>query len=145
MTDYILELFCLVEGEARSKAFPVTFPVTKKSTPTMGDLREEIKRKMQPEFDDIAPNKLRLWIVSIPNGSPTTLDALNPKTELDEPREFLSKVFPKSPDRDTYLVVRRPPRGKGKYVPISFTSCTTLFISLYSTNSPLQPPNYAPR
>ncbi|KAG0201725.1 hypothetical protein BGX28_005536, partial [Mortierella sp. GBA30] len=34
---------------------------------TNGDLKEEIKSKKAPEFDDIAPDRLTLWSVSFPD------------------------------------------------------------------------------
>ncbi|KAF9921492.1 hypothetical protein BGZ67_000422, partial [Mortierella alpina] len=56
MTNRIT-LFCLVDGEATSHAFPV------KVCPddTVGDLKELIKIKQAPAFDDITANNLTLW------------------------------------------------------------------------------------
>ncbi|KAF9314604.1 hypothetical protein BG003_003982 [Podila horticola] len=62
MTDNLMRLFCLVNGEPTSNAFPVEI----KSTKTIGDLKDLIKTKKTPEFDDIAADKLTLWRVTIP-------------------------------------------------------------------------------
>ncbi|KAG0273467.1 hypothetical protein BGZ96_004838, partial [Linnemannia gamsii] len=110
MTDNTLTLFCLVDGEATSQAFPVEI----ESTKTIGDLKDAIKAKKAPEFDDTAANKLTLWRVSIPKvkqSSAITIDSLGDKTELNEPRTRLSLLFPESPDDNTYILVQRPPPG----------------------------------
>ncbi|KAF9962757.1 hypothetical protein BGZ73_002633, partial [Actinomortierella ambigua] len=56
-TTTTLTLFCLVDGEATSNAFPV------KVAPddSIGSLKDAIKVKKTPEFDDIAADKLTLW------------------------------------------------------------------------------------
>ncbi|KAF9536721.1 hypothetical protein EC957_009872 [Mortierella hygrophila] len=95
-----LTLFCLVDGVATTNAFPVEI----ESTKTIGDLKKFIKKENTPEFDDFAPDKLTLWRVSIPDnkqGSAITIDALDDKTELNNPRTRLSKLFSESPDDNT--------------------------------------------
>ncbi|KAF8931909.1 hypothetical protein BGZ47_011637, partial [Haplosporangium gracile] len=61
MTDNRLSLFCLVNGEATSNAFPVEIEATK----TIGDLKELIKTKKTNDFQDVDADKLTLWRVSI--------------------------------------------------------------------------------
>ncbi|KAF9304398.1 hypothetical protein BG003_001713, partial [Podila horticola] len=61
MTDNIMTLFCLVEGEPTSNAFPVDIVPTK----TIGVLKDFIKTKKAPRFDDVAADELTLWRVSI--------------------------------------------------------------------------------
>ncbi|KAG0064851.1 hypothetical protein BGZ92_005695 [Podila epicladia] len=101
MTEERLSLFCLVDGLPSSRASPIkaTFTDTAHQTPA---------------FFDITPDQLNLWRVSIPydkQGSDTTIGALDDKTELNNPRTRLSKLFPESPDDNTYIIVQRPPQG----------------------------------
>ncbi|KAF9078942.1 hypothetical protein BGX23_005644, partial [Mortierella sp. AD031] len=62
MTDNRFNLFCLVNGEASSNAFSIKIP----STDTVDDLKDLIKTKKAPRFDDVAADELTLWKVSIP-------------------------------------------------------------------------------
>ncbi|KAG0247041.1 hypothetical protein BG011_002154, partial [Mortierella polycephala] len=57
-----LTLFCVVNGESTSNAFPVEI----ESTKTIGDLKELIKVERTPEYDDIAADRLTLWRATIP-------------------------------------------------------------------------------
>ncbi|KAF9079916.1 hypothetical protein BGX23_002984, partial [Mortierella sp. AD031] len=109
MTENRLNLFCLVDGEPQSKAFPVSTS----TTATVGELKDLIKIKQSPDFDDIVANNLTLWRVSISDdnlSSAITADSLDDKTELNNPRTRLSKLFPESPDDNTYIIVQRPPQ-----------------------------------
>ncbi|KAF9306578.1 hypothetical protein BG003_000990, partial [Podila horticola] len=63
MADNHLTLFCLVDGEAASNAFPVDILPSK----TIGDLKDVIKTKKTPRFDKVAADELTLWRVSIPD------------------------------------------------------------------------------
>ena len=56
----ILELNCWVLGDAPRRVFPVKIA----SSETVGYLKEAIKEKMKPVFDDITANSLDLWKVS---------------------------------------------------------------------------------
>ncbi|KAG0048432.1 hypothetical protein BGZ89_004598 [Linnemannia elongata] len=85
MTENPLTLFCLVDGESTSNAFPVGI----ESTKTIGDLKDLIKAKKTIDFSDVDANKLTLWRIFIPDDnlhSAITVDALDDKTELDNPR-----------------------------------------------------------
>ncbi|KAG0351335.1 hypothetical protein BGX24_007882, partial [Mortierella sp. AD032] len=62
MTNNLLTLFCLVDGEATSNAFSVKVP----SSDTVDDLKELIKVKKAIAFSDIDADQLTLWRVSIP-------------------------------------------------------------------------------
>ncbi|KAF9198351.1 hypothetical protein BGZ59_004674, partial [Podila verticillata] len=109
MTDNHLTLFCLVDGEATSRAFSVDIDRTK----SVDHLKKLIKSKKTPRFDDVAAYELTLWRVSISDdnqGSAVTIDALDDKTELNNPRAQLSKLFPENPDDNTYIIVQRPPQ-----------------------------------
>ncbi|KAI1302690.1 hypothetical protein EDD11_005566 [Mortierella claussenii] len=61
MLDKRLPFFCLVDGEATSNAFPVSTS----TTTTVGELKDLIKTKKAPRFDDVAADELTLWRVSI--------------------------------------------------------------------------------
>ncbi|KAF8930425.1 hypothetical protein BGZ47_000551, partial [Haplosporangium gracile] len=111
MTDNQLTLFCLVDGEAASNAFPVKIELSK----TIGDLKELIKTALSPQFDDIAAKDLTLWGVSIRDendndeenpllvSSVTTAD----KKKLRATHE-LSNVFPAKPPKNTiHIIVQR--------------------------------------
>ncbi|KAG0275215.1 hypothetical protein BGZ96_003876, partial [Linnemannia gamsii] len=83
MADQRLNFLCLVDGESTS------FPVGIESTKTIGDLKDEIKAKQSPDFDDIVANKLTLWRVSIPllpkkDRKCISLSDVATKDELDE-------------------------------------------------------------
>ncbi|KAG0270796.1 hypothetical protein BGZ95_001516, partial [Linnemannia exigua] len=107
MANSRIGLFCLVDGESLTHAFPVESGSTK----TIGDLKKFIKAKKANDFQDVDANKLTLWRVSIPGGclhSAISLDALGDKTELTNPRTLISKLFPESPDDNTYILVQRP-------------------------------------
>ncbi|KAG0354706.1 hypothetical protein BGZ54_001517, partial [Gamsiella multidivaricata] len=111
MTD-VLPLFCLVEGHSTSRAFIIDVPAAH----TVANLESLIKAKRTPEFDDIAADKLTLWLVSIPvlddedDGEPAVmLDGLSEKKEL-KPTTRLSKLFPEGLPKDAvHIIVQRPP------------------------------------
>jgi hypothetical protein len=109
--DDLLKLFCLVDGYPLSAAFSVKAF----ARDTVSGLKKLIKKKQAPVFDDIAANQLTLWHVDIPKdrkGSAITVDALDDvKTELAEPRAYLSNLFPNGPGEDTYIIVQPPPAG----------------------------------
>jgi hypothetical protein len=52
-------LFYWVQGDDPARRFPVNIA----STDTVGDLREMIKKKKEPEFDDVPADSLELWMV----------------------------------------------------------------------------------
>ncbi|KAF9968233.1 hypothetical protein BGZ73_000206, partial [Actinomortierella ambigua] len=114
-TTTTLTLFCLVDGEATSNAFPVKVA----SDDSIGNLKDAIKAKKTPRFDDIAADELTLWCISIPvedEKIPILLDnILNDKKKLSSPRMRVSTLFPESPGEETYILVQRPPpQGCGK-------------------------------
>ncbi|KAI7827034.1 hypothetical protein BC939DRAFT_475409 [Gamsiella multidivaricata] len=78
-----LKLFCLVDGEPSSGAFPVDIAAAN----TVGDLKDAIKIKMTPKFDDIATAE-KLWPTA------NTLD-----------------IFPDMPTKETvHIIIQRPPQ-----------------------------------
>lgn len=109
MTDNHLTLFCLVDGESASNAFPVEV----ESSKTIGDLKNLLKTKKAPEFDDIAADKLILWSVSISDDDdddlPILLGSFSDKKKLKVTAK-LSKVYAMGPPEDTiHIIVERPP------------------------------------
>ncbi|KAF8915298.1 hypothetical protein BGZ58_005497, partial [Dissophora ornata] len=109
MTDNSLTLFCLVDGDATSNAFPVEI----KSTKTIGDLKKLIKVEQSPDFDYIAANNLTLWHVAHPviaanKHQPVLLNAIDSPTELD-PTDDIADVFTETPPKKTiHIIVERP-------------------------------------
>ncbi|KAF9194516.1 hypothetical protein BGZ49_003152 [Haplosporangium sp. Z 27] len=109
-TSTRLTIFCLISGERISRAFSVEVP----SDWTIDKLKDSIKAKQSPTFDDITANSLELWRVTLRVDENTgdegviKLDALHDKTKLNNPRTHLSKLFSESPDDNTYIVVECP-------------------------------------
>ncbi|KAF9946559.1 hypothetical protein BGZ72_000228 [Mortierella alpina] len=107
-----MKLFCLVDGESTFNAFPVEIGPDQ----TIGDLKNLIKTKRTPRFDDVAADELTLWRVSISfpddndDEAHILLDSLDEKKKLG-PATRLSKVFPEDFSEETIhiLVQRTPP------------------------------------
>ncbi|KAI1294002.1 hypothetical protein EDD11_008287 [Mortierella claussenii] len=110
MATNTLTLFCLVSGEALSNVFSVTISPSE----FISDLKEIIKAENPRAFDHIDANDLALWLATIPfddnagDENIITLDDLNEKAKLDNPRTSLSKLFPKSPEDNAYIIIERP-------------------------------------
>lgn len=109
MADNHLTLFCLVDGEATSRAFSVDIDRTK----SVDYLKKLVKLEKTPRFNDVAPDELILWRVSIPDDNQVSarIDTLDGKEKLNNPRTRLSELFPEHPDDKTYIIVQRPPQG----------------------------------
>ncbi|KAG0247900.1 hypothetical protein BGZ95_008357, partial [Linnemannia exigua] len=112
MTDNPLSLFCLVEGESTSIAFPVKTSLAD----TVGDLKNIIINGDQaPAFKDVASKDLTLWRVSIPITEDDELPILlNNVADKDRkklgPATRLSKVFPEElPEETVHVIIQRPP------------------------------------
>jgi hypothetical protein len=107
MTDSLLHLNCLVDGESTS------FPVKIESNETIGELKKAIKTEKAPRFDDVAADELTLWRVSIPvapkkERKNISLADVSSKEELDE-IDDLSDVFEERPPKKTiHIIVQRP-------------------------------------
>ncbi|GJJ75604.1 hypothetical protein EMPS_07962 [Entomortierella parvispora] len=104
-----LTFFCLISGELLSTAFPVEASSSK----TVGALKKAVFGEKTNAFEHIDANDLILWRATIPidkreKKCKITADALEDKTELDNPRTRLSELFPESPDENTYIFVERP-------------------------------------
>ncbi|KAF9276351.1 hypothetical protein BGZ74_003672, partial [Mortierella antarctica] len=111
MTDNHLSLFCLVDGESTSNAFPVEV----ESTKTIGDFKKLIKVEKANDFSDVDADKLTLWRVSIPitdddDELPILLNNVTSDKKKLGPATRLSKVFPAElPEETVHIIVQRPP------------------------------------
>ncbi|KAG0351443.1 hypothetical protein BG005_009051 [Podila minutissima] len=115
MTD-TFRLFCLLDGESTSNAFPVVI----ESSETVGELKERIKAKKTSVFHDVDADHLTLWCVSIPdpddddnkNDVHIHVDNMPDKgrTKLKATHE-LSDIFQEKPAKRTiHIIVKRPPQ-----------------------------------
>ena len=81
----------------------------------MDQLKDAIKAKKAITFSDIEADQLTLWCVSISITDDNDeihilLDNVTNNKKLSSPRTRVSKLFPESPDDETYIIVQRPPR-----------------------------------
>ena len=107
MTDIHLTLFCVVEGETSSNAFPVEI----ESSKTTGDLKDLIKAKKTNSFHDVDANELTLWSVSISDEEERTvlLDNFPERMKLKATHD-ISETFTEEPPKKTiHIIVERPP------------------------------------
>ncbi|KAF8911816.1 hypothetical protein BGZ58_005827, partial [Dissophora ornata] len=108
MTDKLLSLFCLVDGESTG------FPVKISPNNTIGELKDLIKDKKSNDFSDVDADQLTLWKVSIPvapkiERKEISLADITSKEELDE-TDDIADVFPEAPPKKTiHIIVQRPP------------------------------------
>ncbi|KAG0010316.1 hypothetical protein BGZ81_002826, partial [Podila clonocystis] len=108
MADNRVRLYCLVEGDLISKAFPLAISLRE----TVAELRSAIHLSKPVWFKDLEAEDLTLWRVFIPDnkkGSAITIDTLDDKTEFDDPRALLYELLPENPDRNTYILVQEVP------------------------------------
>ncbi|KAG9062435.1 hypothetical protein KI688_005350 [Linnemannia hyalina] len=138
-TNGHLKLFCLVDGESTSNAFPLTIP----SSETVGELRKLIKVEKAPEFDDIAADKLTLWSILIPDDRnnderPILLDTTSGKTKLKATTK-LSKVFTSElPDDTIHIIVQRPPVTRRWLLFMAWLSGVTNSITAFHSSEQWQ-------
>ncbi|KAG0271415.1 hypothetical protein BGZ95_000771 [Linnemannia exigua] len=116
MTNNHISLFCLVDGEATSNAFPVKI----ESTKTIGELKDAIKAKKTNDFSDVDADKLTLWRVSIPDDEhdeiPVFLDSV-PVTKKLRATSKLSVVFAAELPENTIHVIVQRPTSDPQYLP----------------------------
>ncbi|KAG0333971.1 hypothetical protein BG000_008756, partial [Podila horticola] len=111
MTNNILTLFCLVDGEATSNAFSVEIDPRK----TVDGLKKLIKTEKAPRFDDVAADELILWRATIPITDDDDEIAILVKNIASNKKKLgpatrLAKVFPEELQEETvHIVVQRPP------------------------------------
>ncbi|KAF9199942.1 hypothetical protein BGZ49_009887 [Haplosporangium sp. Z 27] len=99
-----ITLFCILDGE--STAFSIDIPIGK----TVDHLKDAIKKKQSPVFDDIRASDLTLWSVVVPDeGIPVNLEHVEPKTLLAKSTKSIKIVFGEDPAPDTiHCIVQRP-------------------------------------
>jgi hypothetical protein len=127
MTSNLLTLFCLVDGD--SSPFPVEIEPTK----TVGSLKDAIKAKKTPRFDDVAADELNLWSVSIPVSDDDDDDEISvyinnipkdDKKKLKATRELLGVFGNEAPKNMIHIIVQRPPPGNAALL-INSVTCTS--------------------
>jgi len=105
-------LFCIVVDE------DTPFPVKIQPDATVGDLKDAIKKKKQPEFDDFAADKLKLYLINIRANKELSknvnerIKTMTVSSALD-PTEELSELFSEAPAKKTvHILVQAPALGK---------------------------------
>ncbi|KAI7815730.1 hypothetical protein BC939DRAFT_97045 [Gamsiella multidivaricata] len=141
MAANTLTLFCVISGELPSRAFPVELSPDK----AVGVLKEAIIEKNPNAFEHIDAKDLVLWRATISidenagNESIITLDGLDDKTKLGNPRTCLSKLFPESPDDTTYIIVERPLAGVDPEVAVLRKQLSDMLDGLISVGIVVKP------
>ncbi|KAF9945903.1 hypothetical protein BGZ72_000878 [Mortierella alpina] len=109
----LFTLFCLIDGEASSNAFPVSIT----SAETVGDLKKLIKTKKTNAFSDVDADLLNLWRVSIPiiedsDKVPILLNNVPDKERKKlGPATLLLMYLVQPPEETIHIVVQRPLSG----------------------------------
>ena len=103
-----ITLLCLVKGNTTASAFAVDIDREK----LVSHLKDAIKAKKAPEFDNFPADKLRLWKVQIPGDHDDQLRnlILQDNEELSAIRK-ISKYFPDSPPEEHIHVLVSPPEA----------------------------------
>ncbi|KAF9394679.1 hypothetical protein BGZ94_006647, partial [Podila epigama] len=84
------------------------------SDKAVGALKDAIILKKPNAFEHIDADELVIWRACIPanesagDESVIELEGLDDKVLLKNPRTSLSKLFPESPDDNTYIIIERP-------------------------------------
>jgi len=103
-----LSLLCYVLGDDPTNIFVVDIAPSK----IVAHLRDAIKAKNSPKFNDVPANTLRLWKVSIAVDS-SFKERIETSNFVDEeslkPIEELSDIFPELPSRKHVHIVVKPP------------------------------------
>ncbi|RHZ81152.1 hypothetical protein Glove_123g145 [Diversispora epigaea] len=109
MSDNIT-FFCLVEGDSKEEVFEVEIEKKK----SVSFLKEKIKEKVHPEFENVATKKIVLWKVNIPSGNDTMavkiiLNDIQDKLKLSSPTKIINKVFTENITDDFInIIIERP-------------------------------------
>lgn len=133
MTDKSLHMFCLVDGDPISKAFPLAIL----STETVGQLRNTIHLSKPIWFKDLEAEDLLLWSVSIPvvpanKNRPILLNEFDSAKELD-PTDDVADVFSDTPPKKTiHTIVQRPLPGNADTLTLNCVfQMARSFLQLY--------------
>ncbi|RHZ89298.1 hypothetical protein Glove_16g200 [Diversispora epigaea] len=109
MSDNI-KFFCLVEGDSKEEAFEVEIEKKK----SVSFLKEKIKEKLHPDFENVATKKIVLWKVNVPSGDDTmevnvTLSDIQDKLKLSNPTKIINEVFTENVTDDFIkIIIERP-------------------------------------
>ena len=101
-----ITLLCLVKGNTLANAFPVDIDKDQ----LVGHLKDAIKVKKSPEFDNFSADRLKLWKVMIPDDQDDLLSnlTLNDGDELLATREIGDYWTEKPPKRNIHVIVSPP-------------------------------------
>ncbi|KAG0053457.1 hypothetical protein BGZ83_001062 [Gryganskiella cystojenkinii] len=108
MTDNRIRLFCVVDRDTSTKAFPVKIEPTE----TIGELKDAVKTALSRHFNDIDANELILWNFSIPDdGLTVQLNSLRKSNDEQlKGTSTLRDVFgPEKNNKTIRVIVERPP------------------------------------
>ncbi|KAG0199630.1 hypothetical protein BGX28_007110 [Mortierella sp. GBA30] len=120
MTDNHLTLFCLVDGQPSSRAFEIEVTATR----TVAHLKDLIKTKQTPAFDDITADQLTLWHVSVTikeddDETPILLANLPTKKKLRATSKLFVVFAADLPEDTIHVIVQRP----GLITELDFLRC----------------------
>ena len=107
----MLALVCYVRGDDHTRVFDVKI----NKTESVADLRDVIKEKKSPIFDDIAAKDLRLWKASVLNTRDLKkdVDALNLLDDDSLPYGILSEIFLSGLEKKSvHIIIGRPQSGE---------------------------------
>jgi hypothetical protein len=101
-----ITLLCLVKGNTLANAFPVHID----GNSLVGDLKDVIKVKKAPEFDNFPADKLKLWKVEIRDDHNDQLSnlTLQDNNELLATREIEEYWSEKPAKRSIHVIVEAP-------------------------------------
>ncbi|GJJ77556.1 hypothetical protein EMPS_09915 [Entomortierella parvispora] len=101
MAGKTLRLNCIMDGESSS------FPVDIASSESVSTLKDEIKKKKDPEFNEIAADKLTLF--HIDGGATKGQLSTASRKKLDDELESLETYFRNGADKSLIYIVVQPP------------------------------------
>ena len=130
-------LSCLVVGEnPYENAFPVDINTNK--VKTVGHLKDAIKEKLHPKFENVTANDIKLWKVDISPEENEKLDLVNTKLNVNIKEELggvellplskISKYFPSQPaDEHIHIIVQRPVETKEVHCTATYGRKSVIF------------------
>ncbi|KAF8470482.1 hypothetical protein DFH94DRAFT_637655 [Russula ochroleuca] len=125
-----LELNCLVLGQDIKRIFPVKID----GTESIGTLKEFIKDKKKPQFDNVPADSLEIFKVSFPvdKNLGASLKRFRPEDgndDLSMPVKRLKGVFGDPIDEHIHVIVQPPPASPSESRSFSFNLELYCFIS----------------
>jgi len=126
--DTIIVLICLVQGETADRAFPVRI----ESSRLVGELKDAVKQKKSPKFDNFAADELTLWSINVPINEydPATLSTLLATSDQQPtkllPASKVKKYYSLEADDEQIHVIVQPPTTTTATSPQLFTCRASL-------------------